>query len=344
MFPYILTYLYISFSHSNIFYITTSIFYFRTKQKTVKAEIYPGRAEGLQLVLDAHTDKVSSGSVSDNFRGFHVVIDGKEKYPFTTRNGILIKSGQANEVVISATRFESNQNIKSINPDKRNCYFSEELGLKLHRVYSQANCFFQCKIEYTRDLMFKQNNKTEERCVPWFYPVEDKYLYEICDPWETKRFQALLKEVSDDQCSECLPDCRRTKYKTSISAAPFKECDRTNLGISSLCSLNTDTAHMMINPPIWKNAIQGEYKKFNNGSLPTFIENQQGVFSNIRNYSSSDEELRNLVFRAQREKKLTYNALEEDITVVNFYFDESDVIQYTTFQRMTIIDFISSVR
>ena len=194
------------------------------------------------------------------------------------------------------------------------------------------------------NVMFKQNYKTEERCVPWFYPVEDRYLYEICDPWETTRFQTLLKEVSDDQCSECLPDCRRTKYKTSITAAPFKECDRTNLGISSLCSLNTDTAHMMINPPIWKNAIQGEYKKFNNGSLPTFIENQQGVFSNIRNYSSSDEELRNLVFRAQREKKLTYNALEEDITVVNFYFDESDVIQYTTFQRMTIIDFISSVR
>ena len=158
---YILTYLYISFSHYNIFYITTSIFYFRTKQNTVEAEIYPGRAEGLQLVLDAHTDKVSSGSVSDNFRGFHVVIDGKEKYPFTTRNGILIKSGQANEVVISATRFESNQNIKSVKPDKRNCYFSEEHGLKLHRVYSQANCFFQCKIEYTRDLMFKQKNKTE---------------------------------------------------------------------------------------------------------------------------------------------------------------------------------------
>ena len=139
MLPYLLTYLYygiISFSHYNKFYTTTSIFYFRTKQKTFEAEIYPGRAEGLQLVLDAHTDKVSSGSVSDNFRGFHVVIDGKEKYPFTTRNGILIKSGQANEVVISATRFESNQNIKSINPDKRNCYFSEEHGLKLHRVYS----------------------------------------------------------------------------------------------------------------------------------------------------------------------------------------------------------------
>ena len=100
----------------------------------------------------------------------------------------------------------------------------------------------------------------------------------------------------------------------------------------------------MINPPIWKNAIEGEYEKFNDGNLPEFIENQQGVLSNIRKYVPSEADVKNLVLRAHREKKLTYNALEEDITIVNFYFDESDVIQYTTFQRMTVIDFISSVR
>ena len=76
--------------------------------------IYPGREEGLKLILDAHTDKVSSGTISDNFRGFHLVIDGKEKYPFTSRNGILIKAGQDNEVVIKATRFEANKDIKSV--------------------------------------------------------------------------------------------------------------------------------------------------------------------------------------------------------------------------------------
>ena len=117
-----------------------------------------------------------------------------------------------------------------------------------------------------------QNDGNSQRCVPWFYPVEDKYLYEICDPWQTRKFQKMLKEVSDDQCKECLPDCRRTKYKTRISSAPFNDCDRTNLGISSLCDLNTDSEHMMFNPPIWKNAIQGEYENFNNGSLRNFME------------------------------------------------------------------------
>ena len=74
-----------------------------------------------------------------------------------------------------------------------------------------------------------------------------------------------------------------------------------------------------------------------------FIENQPGVLLNVRKYVPSEEGVKYLVLRAHREKKLTYNALEEDIAIVNFYFDESDVIQYTTFQRMTVIDFISSV-
>ena len=134
-------------------------------------KIYPGRDEGLQLILDAHTDKISAGSISDNFRGFHVVIDGKERYPFTSKNGILIKSGQDNDVIISATRFEANNNIKGVAASKRNCYFPDEHPLKLYKVYTQANCLFQCKIDHVRELMSKTNtskisNSTNSRCVP----------------------------------------------------------------------------------------------------------------------------------------------------------------------------------
>ena len=65
------------------------MYIFRDSYDKVEPKIYPGRAEGLQLVLDAHTDRLSSGSVYDNFCGFHVVIDGKDKYPFTTKTDSL---------------------------------------------------------------------------------------------------------------------------------------------------------------------------------------------------------------------------------------------------------------
>ena len=155
-----------------------------------------------------------------------------------------------------------------------------------------------------------------------------------------------MKEIStDDTCEHCYPDCTTTKYKSTISSAPFKTCDRTNLGVSPLCDVSsTDEKNpLTMNPPMWEYAVQNEYEKFNGGEIPGFIKNRSGVFSNIRKYVSIDRDVENLVLRAQREKSLTYDALKEDITMVNFYFDEANIIQYATFQRMTIIDFISSV-
>ena len=188
-----------------------------------------------------------------------------------------------------------------------------------------------------------QKNKTHGRCVPWFYPVEDKYLHEICDPWKTTQFQNLLEEASevDGDCKYCLPDCNATKYKTSISSAPFRICDRTNVATSPLCKISFGSG-MMMNPPIWKSSVEAEYEKFNDGDVPEFLTAQQNIMSNIRQYAPK-EAVKDLVFRAGRENKLTYNALEEDITIVNFYFEESNVIQFTTFLRMTSMDFLSSV-
>ena len=262
---------------------------------------------------------------------------------------MLIRTGQDNQVVLKATRFEANkEDIKNVNPSKRKCYFEDEHfdddSLKLHKIYTQSNCFFQCKIEHIRDLMSKDNNTAgQQRCVPWFYPVEDQYLYEICDPWKTAKFQGLMKHISaDDICKHCFPDCTTTKYESIITSAPIKTCDRTNLGVSPLCDLTATDEGLMINPPIWKNAVKTEYETFNGGDPPDFVKNRTGVFSNIRKYVSIDQDVDNLVFRAQREKNLTYDALKEDITMVNFYFDEANIIQYSTFKRMTVIDFISS--
>ena len=292
------------------------------------------------LVLDAHTDKLASGSVSDTFRGFDTVIDGRDKYPFTSRNGILIKSGQENQVTIRAERFEASENIRHIKPLKRNCYFSDEFPLKLHKTYTQANCFYECKVNYLRNVM-RPKNKTQGGCVPWFYPVEDQYLFKICDPWKTKQFQTLLEEMPDDNCEECLPDCSITKYKARISSAALRNCDHTNLGVSPLCDLTSNGNSAMMNPPMWEKTINDEYKKFNEGNLPNFV--KHNTLSMERQFVSSEADLKKVVLRAKNEMNPTYNAFEEDIAIANFYFDESTIAQYTTFESMTWEDYISQV-
>ena len=295
----------------------------------------------MQLVLDGHGDKLLGSSVVDSFRGFSVVVDEKQNFPFTTKNGILIKSGLANEVVISATRFDADKVIKKeVNSQQRNCYFSDEYPtkypMKIHQNYSQANCLFECKLSFVKQQMVHQNDKL---CVPWFYPSQDESFQEICDPWQTKIFQRHFQNVDDEECKYCLPDCISTKYETSLTAAPFGYCDRTNLGLSHLCDLSANE-NLMMNPPIWKDVVKREYEKFNGEQLPRFISNPPNLFDNIRQYATN-EERENLAFRAQYETNPKYNSLEKDITLVNFYFDQSDVVQYLTYLRMTPTDFIS---
>ena len=172
--------------------------------------------------------------------------------------------------------------------------------------------------------------------MPWFYPVEDANIYDLCDPWQTAEFQKQIKMVPDGNCTQCLPDCKNTKFKATVSGAPFRNCDRTNLGTSSLCMLKDG----VVDPPIWMQAVTGEYHKYNNGTVPNYVNANGTKSSNMRKYPLSS----NLVLRNQRENDPSYDAFENDIATVNFYFDEPTTIQYTTFITMTPIDFISQVR
>ena len=305
-------------------------------------KIHSGRGEGLQLVVDAHDDKISYGSVADNIRGIYVVIDGREKYPFTSSNGILLKTGQNNEIAITPTYFEADPKVKSIPPIKRNCYFPDEQELEVYSQYSQANCILECEMNYVRRKLLKE---TGMNCTPWFYPRSNRSLYDICDPWMTWKFQIEQKIAPDNanECFACLMDCSATKYKSSVSSAPFRDCDQKNIGVSLLCDFTEpDPRLIMMNPSIWKNEVEGEYEKFNGGKIPEFVDNAPGMLSNIR-YFVPKQEVKNVVLRSQREEKPTYNAFDRDITLVNFYFPESKIIQFETDLRMTTIDFISTV-
>merc|ERR1712077_31885 len=74
----------------------------------------PGQNKGLRLILDAHTDRISPGTVYDNFRGFSTVVDGGDKYPLTSRNSLLIRPGRENYIAISALKIDADEDIIGI--------------------------------------------------------------------------------------------------------------------------------------------------------------------------------------------------------------------------------------
>ncbi len=118
-----------------------------------------GVSKGLSLVLDAHTDLLAAGTVSEDFQGFFAVVDARDAYPQTDLKNIRIRPGYDNLVALSAVDVTANKRIKDVDIDDRQCYFRDEYKLELHSYYTQASCMLECRIAYV------QQNIS---CIPWF--------------------------------------------------------------------------------------------------------------------------------------------------------------------------------
>ncbi len=123
-----------------------------------------GINKGFSLVLDAHTALLAPGSVSEDFQGFFAVVDEPTAYPQANQKNIRIRPGYDNLVSLSATTVTANSDIKSVDPNERYCYFSDEHPLKLTNQYSQASCMLECRMDYVREYLREDFNIT---CVPW---------------------------------------------------------------------------------------------------------------------------------------------------------------------------------
>ena len=63
----------------------------------------PGIEKGLQLVLDAHSNLISSGTLFDNFKGFTVLVGDANNFPLTRMDGLVLKNGHENYISIKPT-------------------------------------------------------------------------------------------------------------------------------------------------------------------------------------------------------------------------------------------------
>ena len=299
----------------------------------------PGHGKGLMVFLDAHTDRISSGTIFDEFMGFATVVDGPDQFPMTYQKSFLIQPGYENSVALSAVDIRSMDGIRSIQPNQRGCYFSDESPLKLHHTYSHSNCLLECSLDYTFDSMSKSNQSNQE-CIPWFYPVKEINMG-FCDPWQTKEFLRIMAEIPDGTCSQCLPDCDTTMYDASVSTAPIRFCDHTNLGSSNLCTMDSNALSM--NPSLLSEPIKNEFWKSNNGTLPDFATPTVKNLPSKRLYINSGLKEQHLVFKRALQKQPDYDAFKKDIALVNFYFEQPYVQQYKRQHSLTIQDFIAQV-
>ena len=122
--------------------------------------------------------------------------------------------------------------------------------------------------------------KLKTPCVPWYLPINDTSGTELCTPWEAREFRKAMDKTPGDYCDHCLPDCTVTIYEASVTAAPFRNCDYKNLGVSYLCDFDGT-----VSPKIWGQQVQDQYAN-EISSVPFYIVND--AESSLRKYAGTN--------------------------------------------------------
>jgi len=284
-----------------------------------------GATMGLTVILDAHTDKIAESTVNTDFQGFTAGVVPSGDFPIISINQFYIKPGHINSVALTAIKLNVDEDIRSIPPDKRNCFFQDETDkIKLHQNYSQSNCLFECHLSYAQNM---DNNTLS--CTPWFFPFLNKN-HRMCDPWEKKAIiEKINSEVPVNACNFCLPDCTRVIYQPSFSTQKFRECDEKNFGVSTLCNLKS----LQIRPQVWSKQVLDQL-----GTSKENLKLKEQV-------ESSQRKILPIYFPGYLFTNLTrsYDAYEKDVAVLNVFFASPTVMEYTTKPSKTWFDFISAV-
>ena len=278
----------------------------------VKPEV--GRYMGLTLILDAHSDQISDGSIEDDSNRFLVGLTKAEEFPLMGQGTKVVRPGYEHFLSLTAVDTISEQGIKSLKPEKRKCLFPDEKPLKLHTNYSQSACLFECALSWAI-------TSSKLSCSPWYFPPLTDQLPPICDPWDTQVFMAALRRAPRSGCQHCLPDCQATSFSLSASSAPFRPCTSLNTGLSSLCSYSS-----IVSPSMASQQVLQQYSHLD--QIPQYLHRFRGADSATRVLSSGS----------------SYDAYEDDIAILHVYWDKESIIQFQRALRLTWIDYISQVR
>jgi len=166
-------------------------------------------------------------------------------------------------------------------------------------------------------------------CIPWYLPKGDSS--KMCDPWITAEFRQAMETIDEADC-DCLPDCNSVVYSSVHASAPFRGCDSRNINLSPMCI--TDGGELSAWIDSAKTIYQQKYL-----DMP-----DQNTMQTRKRYASKkmlkEELFTNIV---EDVNGLEYDAFKEDIAVVNIYFTEPTVIEYSRSLQSTIFSIISSL-
>ncbi|XP_030569500.1 pickpocket protein 28 [Drosophila novamexicana] len=188
--------------------------------KHLPAGFYPrrgigiGLANGLQIVLNGHTDDYYCSST--NGQGFKVLLYNSIDQPRLKESGLPIMLGHETNYRIVPNSYEAVPSIRSIDRSRRQCIFSDEQDQELlfYKYYTRRNCEAECDAMYFLRLC---------NCIPYHLPL----IYRNATVCHVRHFDCLnraeLENVDGEStaCKEhCLTSCHDVTYFPNPFAIP----------------------------------------------------------------------------------------------------------------------------
>ena len=285
----------------------------------------PGKNKGLFVVLDLHSDILSTSSIDDDKQGFIGLITQGGNFPQVNVGGFDIKPGHKNVVGLTGTMISADIALRSMDPNSRNCSFPWENNfLNIFKNYTQSNCYFECNFEYAK-------KKLEQQCSPWYFPSPD-ILPTICGPWQAAQLVEEMSNVPIIQCNHCLPDCDSTTFKARISAAPLRKCQLNSFRSNTFCNQNDD---IVFSSEFISNMPGYDFRK-RFSTQPYFY---------TKSFASSQRKIGSALSKGDvfDITNVPYNAFDNDIASVQIFFDSAYATQILRSPKMSWIDYFSNV-
>ena len=131
------------------------------ERRTRKVESQEGgKKNGLRLTLDLHSNKVSFGTLDQQYSAFNLFIGRPAQFPMMRDKSIQLQPGREHFIDLSATVVSTN-GIRDILPKARGCFFENEGDLDFYKSYTFSNCKLECGIKEAEQKL---------GCVPWHLP------------------------------------------------------------------------------------------------------------------------------------------------------------------------------
>ena len=120
-----------------------------------------GKKNGLKIILDAHSNLVTFGSVFDDMVGMQVFVGEPEEFVAMQERGKVLEPGKEHFMEITGYVIKADDNLKEIPPKNRKCFFKDESTLEYYSTYTTTACKLECSIQAVEQ---------ELKCIPWYFP------------------------------------------------------------------------------------------------------------------------------------------------------------------------------